>query len=646
VEQAFQACTETVLGSGFNPEVRRGKLKETLADYQNPQQEPGSERRLLLVFVVTFVVLMVFQPLLKKFMPQPTAPQPQNQPVPAQTAAVSPAPVASAPAAIAPANTITKQASTETETVIENDLYRITFTNRGAQVKSWILKKFDNDAQNGRLDLVNTAAAQKYGYPLSLWTYDETLRNRIKSALYVSRTGEIFTGPGANTTAAAYELDAAGQTLKAPASINFEYADQDLVIRKTFHFDHTYVVNVQTSVIYKGAEVFAAPAWPSGFGDQVTAAAYAAATIDLHNDASTERSGYIFFPNYVSRLAVKAISGGNTIKGPFEWAGTGDQYFTAIFIPDDPTIAAMVTLHNAMEIPQKPGFNPVGASSKDTANIDLLGAAVGNLRGPTTERMYVGPKELAVLDAVPVPTIKNDSPDLRGIVNFGWWGILSRPLFLWLKWTFKHIVPNWGWAIVIQTLIITIALLPLRITQMKSMLKMQRVAPQIKSIQEKYKKYSLRDPRKAAMNEEISALYKKEGVNPAGGCLPMLIQFPFLIAYYRMLGVALELRHAHWLWITDLSASDWVLPILMVVSMVVVQRMTPQAGMDPAQQKMLTVMMPLMMGFIFFKLAAGLNLYYTESNLISIAQQAIMNRTKLGREMREMLEKRARKKDK
>jgi len=108
---------------------------------------------------------------------------------------------------------------------------------------------------------------------------------------------------------------------------------------------------------------------------------------------------------------------------------------------------------------------------------------------------------------------------------------------LWLKWTYKHIYPNWGWAIVIQTLIITVALLPLRITQMKSMLKMQRVAPQIKSIQEKYKKYSLRDPRKAAMNEEISALYKKEGVNPAGGCLPMLIQFPFLIAYYRMLGL-------------------------------------------------------------------------------------------------------------
>jgi len=593
-----------------------------LADFQNPQQEPGAERRLLLVFLLTFVGFIAFQALLKKYAPQQPAPQAQHQPGPAQTAQ-PPVAVTSRASIAHPSAPASKQASAEAETVVENDLYRITFTNRGAQVKSWILKKFDNEAQNGRLELVNGAAAQKYGYPLSLWTYDEGLRNKLSSSLYVTPNE--------------------GQ-LTAPATISFEYADQEVSVRKTFRFDHTYVLRVETSVVYKGAEIFAAPAWPAGFGDQATPAAYAAARIDYHSDASTDKTALVF-PNFVLRLPVKSISGGNTIHGPFEWAGTGDQYFTAIFIPDDPAATALVTLHNAMEIAQKAGFNPVGGS-KDTANVELLGAAVGSVRGSTSERMFVGPKELAVLDAVPVPTIKNDNPDLRGIVDFGWWGILSRPLFLWLKWTYKHIVPNWGWAIVIQTLIITIALLPLRITQMKSMLKMQRIQPQIKNIQEKYKKYSLRDPRKAAMNEEISSLYKKEGVNPAGGCLPLLIQFPFLIAYYRMLGVALELRHAHWLWITDLSASDWVLPILMVVSMVVMQRMTPQTGMDPAQQKMMTVMMPLMMGFIFFKLAAGLNLYYTESNLISIAQQAVMNRTKLGREMREMMEKRARKKEK
>ena len=592
-----------------------------MPDFQNPQQEPGAERRLLLVFLLTFIVLIFSQPLLKKYFPQPAPPQQQtqNQPTPAQSAAATVAPAQAAASATAPSLTVSRQASAETETVIENDLYRITFTNRGAQVKSWILKKFDNDTQNGPLDLVNSAAAEKYGYPLSLWTYDETLRNRLSSVLYVaSSEGRV----------------------SAPAQITFEYADQDVVVRKSFSFDHTYVLNVETSVTYKGSAIFAALAWPSGFGDELTPASYAASRIDYHNDLSTDRTALVF-PNYVTRLAIKNISGGSTIRGPFEWAGTGDQYFTAIFIPNNPSTASMVTLRNPLEVAAKRGSN-------ELAKADVLGAAVGDLRGSTSERVFVGPKEIAVLDSVPVSTIKNDNGDLRGIVDFGWWGILARPLFLWLKWTYNHIVPNWGWAIVIQTLIITIALLPLRITQMKSMLKMQRIAPQIKSIQEKYKKYTLRDPRKAAMNEEIAALYKKEGVNPAGGCLPMLIQFPFLIAYYRMLGVALDLRHAHWLWISDLSARDpyFILPLLMVGSMFVMQRMTPQAGMDPAQQRMMNWMMPIMMGFLFFNFASGLSLYYAETNLIGIAQQAIMNRTHLGREMREMMEKRARKKDK
>ncbi len=589
-----------------------------MADFQNPQQEPGAERRLLLVFVLTFVVLIIFQPLLKKYGPQPPV-APQKQPQAAQPAASSAISPPTVTAAAAPAASVSKQAAAETETVVENDLYRITFTNRGAQVKSWILKKFDNDAENGPLDLVNPLTASKFGYPMSLWTYDENLHNRLNSVLYVpSNEGQV----------------------SAPAQIAFEYADQDLVVRKTFRFDHTYVLNVETSVVYKGANVFAAPAWSAGFGDQLTPAGFAPSRIEYHSDASTDRTALVF-PNYIVRLPIKSVSSGNTIKGPFEWAGTGDQYFTALFIPNDPLSAAMVTLRQSTEIPQKPGSNEI-------AKIDVLGAAVGDLRGPTAERIFVGPKEVSALDAVSVPTIHNDSPNLGGIVDYGWWGILARPLFLWLKWTYNHVIHNWGWAIVIQTLIITIALLPLRITQMKSMLKMQRVAPQIKSIQEKYKKYSLRDPRKAAMNEEVAAVYKKEGVNPAGGCLPLLIQFPFLIAYYRMLGVALDLRHAHWLWIHDLSARDpyFILPILMVISMFAMQRMTPQAGMDPQQQKMMNWMMPLFMGFIFFNLQAGLNLYYAETNLISMAQQAIMNRTKLGREMREMMEKRARKKEK
>jgi len=180
---------------------------------------------------------------------------------------------------------------------------------------------------------------------------------------------------------------------------------------------------------------------------------------------------------------------------------------------------------------------------------------------------------------------------------------------------------------------------------MKSQAKMQKLQPQMKAIQKKYKKYSMRDPKKQDMQKEIGELYKSHGVNPVSGCFPLLFQMPFFIAYYKMLSAAIELRQAHWLWIGDLSASDFILPLVMAGSMFLVQKMTPQAGMDPAQQRMMTVMMPVMMGFFFFRLPAGLNLYYAESNLISIAQQFIMNRTKLGREIRDAAAKKAKKKN-
>jgi YidC/Oxa1 family membrane protein insertase len=399
-------------------------------------------------------------------------------------------------------------------------------------------------------------------------------------------------------------------------------------VQKTFRVDHSYVVDARTSVVRNGAEVTAFLAWPAGFGDQNNGPQYAASQIVYQ------------FDNKIERLAIKKISGGGTLPGPFQWAGLSDQYFAAAFLPQDPQNAAMVTLHDTIEIPH-------GGDSKQMDRVDVLGAAVGSLRGATAARVYVGPKALADLESVHVPGITGAEPDLRALVDFGWLGLIARPLFLWLKWTYKY-VHNWGWAIIVQTIIINLALLPLRLSQMKSMLKMQRAAPQIKAIQEKYKKYSLRDPKKAEMNEEISALYKKEGVNPAGGCLPLVIQMPFLLAYYRMLGVAIDLRHAPWLWIHDLSAPDphYILPIAIVVTMFAMQRMTPQAGMDPAQQKMMNFFMPVFLGYISFNLAAGLCLYWAVGQAIGIVQQTVLNRSTLGREMREMMEKRARKKDK
>jgi YidC/Oxa1 family membrane protein insertase len=577
-----------------------------LAEFKNPQQESGNERQLLLVFVLTFVVMIVFQPLYKKYFPSPAPPpSPAATPGTQSTPATNPEP----PRTNSASKGALKQAQNESSLVIENDVYRITFSSRGAQVKSWVLRKYNND-NHQPLDLVNAGAAEKFGYPLSLFTYDESLRNRINSALFVpSATG----------------------SLTVPGTVAFEYSDGALSVRKTFSFDSSYLITVQTSVFLDDKPVTAFPMWPAGFGDEANPAGYASARVEYQNGSNIER------------IAAKKVSGGNTIRGPFSWAAVGDQYFAAVFIPEIPQNAALVTLRNGLELPKEPK-NP---NSQETIRVDVIGAAAATLNSPVTERIYVGPRSLDVLEGTQVHTITGAPQDLRGLVNFGFFNLIARPLFLWLKWTYKY-VHNWGWAIVLQTLIISILLLPLRISSMKSALKMQKVQPQMNSIKEKYKKYSMRDPRKQDMNQEIADLMKREGVSPAGGCLPLLIQMPFLFAYYSMLNAAIELRHAHWLWIWDLSSRDpyFVLPTLMVVSMIAAQRMTPQAGMDPQQQKMMNVVMPLTMGFIFYNLASGLNLYYSLSNLVSTVQQVVMNRTKLGREMRELAAKRARKKDK
>lgn len=578
---------------------------------------------MLLIFVLVFLAILLFEPLLKKYGPQPpAAPAEKVQTQTPTKNPVSPDEVHQASAtAVGHAGkkepqeqaVANKQATQESQTVVQNNYYRITFTNRGAVAKSWQLVEKGNgkpkydDEQGNPLDLVNAAAAAKYGYPLSLWTYDAALRDKLNSALYVVTAQQ-----------------SGGQI----SELTFEYSDADLSVRKTFRFDKTYVIQVESSVTSKGATVTAYPAWPAGFGDQFSNVGYHAGQIIYQDN------------NNIDQIALKKISGGNTLRGPYDWAGVSDAYFAAAFLPKDPTDISVITLRNPLQIPKDPH------TPNETDAVDVLGVAVGNPSGPTIERVYAGPKSLDTLEAIPVPTISGgEHQDLRGVLNFGFWGSLARALFIWLRWTYQHWVPNWGWAIVIQTFIIAVVLFPLRFSQMKSALKMQKVAPQIKAIQEKYKKYSMRDPRKQEMNTEIGEIYKREGVNPVGGCLPMIIPLILIWPYYRMLDLVIDLRHAHWLWIHDLSSRDplFLLPIFLVLSQLVTQRMVPQVGMDPAQQKMMNWMMPLMMGFFFFNLAAGLNLYYVVYNLFSMVQQSVINRTSLGREMREMAQKRARK---
>ena len=613
-------------------------------EFKGPE-DSGTVQRTLIAFALTFVVIFAMRYFFPSPQPQKPPQQQQgqqpstSQPANPATSATGAQVVGAGPSA---ANQSTsarhgqvrgtpskaknaapvaiREAASEAETTVENDVYKVVFTNRGAQVKSWVLKRY-NDDQGKPLELVHPIAAPKYGYPLSLWTYDEGLRNKLNSALYVANTQQ------------------SGQNQR---TLTFEYSDGQITVRKAGTFDLTptqpkkqpspnlYVVKLETSVTQNNAPVQAFPSWPAGFGDQTVPPSYA-------NSLAIYR-----YQDTTDRKQQKSISSGATITTPMQWAGVADQYFAAVFLPDDPQNAAMVQLRNQIAIPKnldKPDPN-------QTVNVDVIGAAVGGKNGATTERLFVGPKALEVLDVIHSTPIAGQAqgPDLEPVVDFGRiFGWLAKPLFIWLEWTHDHWSPNWGWAIVILTVIINVALFPLRLSSMKSMMRMQKIQPQMKALQEKYKKYSMKDPRRADMNKEMQELYKREGVNPVGGCLPMLLQWPFLVAFYSMLGVATELRHANWLWIKDLASPDpyYILPALTIVGMFIVQKMTPQTTGDPMQQKMMLFMMPVFLGWISHALAAGLVLYWVWSNVVSIAQQIWLNNTEFGKQMRHAAAQRA-----
>jgi YidC/Oxa1 family membrane protein insertase len=236
---------------------------------------------------------------------------------------------------------------------------------------------------------------------------------------------------------------------------------------------------------------------------------------------------------------------------------------------------------------------------------------------------------------VRVEVAKRASPSASGSMN-----VVEQELFVALAFIHGHVVVNWagswGWAIILLTVGINLLMLPLRIASMRSGLKMQRIQPNINAIKARYKNVKLTDPRYNDMAAEVAKLQKDNGVNMFGGCVPLLIQMPLLFAFFGMLRKAVALRGAEWLWLHDLSSADpyHILPILMVVFQLLVQLYTPSPGSDATQQKMVVFLMTVGFGYVSWHYASGLALYALTGSLLSIATQAAMNRSDLGREMK------------
>ena len=600
-----------------------------MAEFKNPNQQGGGDNKSFVVMMLAVLaVLLGMQFFTSKKTPPPAPASPgtaQNAPAPstpsapaaAQSSPVPPTATearSKTPASSAKPAVAAVQAASESTTVVENELYRITFSNKGGQVTSWILKSkpgggvfMDNDGKP--LDLIHQQAAEKFGYPLSLRTDDQALNATLANALFVpSATGN----------------------LAVPAKLTFKYSSGDIQVTKTFTFDESYVLHADVQVTRNGSPVRAAIMWPGGFGDQYDSYGYASAQIDTNIDGKTDH------------ISAKKVANDGTISGPIAWAASSDSFFAAVFLPNSPDAAVLATTKNELDV-GKTIKRSSFSTSKGPVNVAMLGAGIANTGGHTVTRIFVGPKAISVLKKIHAA---DNGPSLESLLDFGFFGMIGKYLFITLQYIHTHMASNWGWAIILLTIFINILILPFRIQTMKNGLKMQRIQPQMTAIKERYKKYKATDPKRNEMNAEIMKLQKDNGVNMFGGCIPTLITLPLLYAFYGMLPRVVELRHAHWLWLTDLQAPDpWhILPIIMVISQFLVQYYTPSPGVDPQQQKMMAFVMPAISGWFTWYYGSGLALYWAVGNFIGIIQQAVMNQTSLGREMREIAAKRTRRK--
>ena len=541
------------------------------------------ERRVLLAIFLAFIVLYTWQALFVKPVPKPvagsattTATSASTGTTPANTAAelMPEASVSAKPSApLAPAlvaDTAERDVRVETRDVIA------VFTNKGARLKSWRLKHY-LDQQKQPQELIEHLPSQPL--PFTLRTGSGAVTATLNDGLYT-----VSGAPAATADA-------------SPVDLRFEYRDSaGIHAIKEFHLEPTsYIFAFHQTVTENDTALTPSIVWGPAIGD-----------ITEISRGVKKAEGILFQDGKVVRLAPKDIAKQSAYDGEFHYAGVDDNYFVvAVLFPK----------------PIKVSFAPVSIppppDSKDAAR-DLTTFSVEPHEPDTLLTFFAGPKDFDVLSAI--------DRDLARAIDFGMFTVIVVPLLRSLKWVNTY-VGNYGWAIILLTFFINVILFPLRHKSVVSMRKMQEIQPEVKAIQERYKNLKATDPAKQKMNTEMMALYKERGVNPASGCVPMLLTMPFIFAFYALLSTAIELRGAPFIfWIHDLSAHDpyFVTPILMGISQVWQQRLAPAAGMDPIQQKM-TMLMPVFFTFLFLWYPSGVALYWLINNVFAIGQQYTTN---------------------
>ena len=547
------------------------------------------EKRVLLAVVLSFVVLYGYQALVPPPKPpaKPVAAPAAQQPPPAATEGPASSPttpvgsVAPQPVTAGSESIPVVGDSAEREVTFENDSVRAVFTTRAGALKSWRLKKYQN-AGGEPLELVPDTVPPGTLRPFTLSVPDANVSATLAQALFKPSAEALQAGSG-------------------PATLAFEYQDASgLTARKEFLFTPAspYVVDFSATVTQAGKELVPTIEWGPGIGSGL---------------AGTSRTVYspppqpIFYRDgSVSRIGVDDVAENAMQEGVLGFAGVDDHYFLAATLPGGQPVRVE---YQTLQV-------PVPAPPDTVARFIDWSVRYGS--APERARFFLGPKDFDVLAAV--------DRDLVRSIDFGIFAWLVVPLLRALKWVDSY-VGNYGWSIIILTVLINIVMFPLRHKSVVSMRRMQDLQPEVKAIQDRYANLKMTDPGKQKMNTELMSLYRERGVNPASGCVPMLLTLPVLFAFYSMLSVAIELRGAPFAgWIHDLSVHDplFITPVLMGITQFVQTKMTPTTA-DPMQQKMM-MFMPIVMMSFFLWAPSGLVLYWTTSNLWAIGQQALTNR--------------------
>jgi len=465
---------------------------------------------------------------------------------------------------------------------VDTPLYQAKISENGAVFFSFLLKNYRETVQKDS--------------PLKqILTNNETLG--------VGRLG--FTGKSiAGLDKAVFSANLASNQLEvkdSPRELTFLWRSQDgIIIEKTYKFaPHTYAIGMDVTI-------------KNGSGRSLQDRLF----VTLNGKAPGDKRMYAFegpsalINDELEEFKTKKLKDQDTFDGKIKWVALQTRYFMSSLLPEQIEEASLHLELKSDKFVTARYRQPEKAIQPGTQYIYKY-------------QFFMGPKRIQELKTV--------GNDLHKVVNFGWFDIIAKP-FLWLMNTFYSVIPNYGVAIIILTLLVKLVLWPLGQKSYKSMNEMKKIQPLMKEIREKYK------DDKQRMNKEVMGLYRTYKVNPLGGCLPMVVQLPVFFALYRMLYEAIELRHApFFLWIVDLSAPDRlfrfdftvpfmeppfgipVLTIVMGASMLLQQKMSPPMG-DATQAKMM-MFMPIIFTVIFINFSSGLVLYWLVNNLLSIGQQ-------------------------